>query len=1006
MPIDYFAKDGYYTRDNTAHDRWEGTLAKAMGLEGQVTKEQFDAVRKELIENGREKCIAMDCSFSAPKSVSLAMAESKETRDIIQKLHQEAISQSVKYMEENYIKTRVTENGKTHEVKTGNLCAAEFEHYTSRNNDLDLHTHVVIENMTIHNGKLYSIDFRNIMSDQKEIGLIYRQNLAQALQREGYVLEITDHKHGFFELKGFDRETIMEHSTRRQEILNTMSKTGGTTSKDAQDAAMKTRKKKVDFDLETSYEEIKKEIFDSGKIKIERVVQNEHEGNQEPSNERGREEFIAGIATEPSVGIIRGDEGQRLRTLEGRYSLPNLSDRGLDETEKATHLLLPGSAVSRLAKLQADRERNAFMLRADAGERRQRIDAITASAIKIISHEKFAFTVPEIRQRIMGAGVLEGIGRQEAERAMERAGLVKLGRIEHGEEKSKDVYLTTEANIKREAAIIDRMKEGKGQVNSLTQEQSGVAFEKLKNQKESQNISFTPNQEQTNAIHHVLTSQDKYLCVQGLAGTGKTYTMTSIRELCEQEGITIRGACFTGKAADGLQNESGINSGTIHSFLNQLEKGKFNKNKPNVAPDPIHREDQQTAKGENIETIPVLGNENQREQIGIKQEWDFSKVEKVEGREIWVVDEAGLVDSKLMEQVQSAAEARGAQVVFSGDYQQLPPVGAGEPMRAMIEAGAGTAYLEDIRRQKNIELLEAVRESVKGDHLKTFEKLEKEGNYREVINQKKRVAAVAVEMTGEKLTDYKKNLLLVSTNADRKNYNNVIRAEYIKRGELDQGQEYKITSRDGDKETTEKRQFAAGDRIIFTANDNRLEVKNGAMGTIEKIENNVFTIRLDTGKLREVHIDKYNSIDHGYAVTNYKAQGMTVEKVVADMNTKGRVQDRNALYVDISRAKEKAVVFTDNKAKLEQQTKEFAKKISSKDFTEQIQKMERGNRIENNDRYHAPEKESTEKVIEKIERELEPLTQYKAQEKIKEQTQKVEQQQVIEKQKVIKRYGR
>ena len=330
MPIDYFAKDGYYTRDNTAHDRWEGTLAKAMGLEGQVTKEQFDAVRKELIENGREKCIAMDCSFSAPKSVSLAMAESKETRDIIQKLHQEAISQSVKYMEENYIKTRVTENGKTHEVKTGNLCAAEFEHYTSRNNDLDLHTHVVIENMTIHNGKLYSIDFRNIMSDQKEIGLIYRQNLAQALQREGYVLEITDHKHGFFELKGFDRETIMEHSTRRQEILNTMSKTGGTTSKDAQDAAMKTRKKKVDFDLETSYEEIKKEIFDSGKIKIERVVQNEHEGNQEPSNERGREEFIAGIATEPSVGIIRGDEGQRLRTLEGRYSLPNLSDRGLD----------------------------------------------------------------------------------------------------------------------------------------------------------------------------------------------------------------------------------------------------------------------------------------------------------------------------------------------------------------------------------------------------------------------------------------------------------------------------------------------------------------------------------------------------------------------------------------------------------------------------------------------------------------------------------------------------
>ena len=42
MSPDYYAKDGYYTRTNTEYDRWEGTLAKAMGLEGQVTKEQFE----------------------------------------------------------------------------------------------------------------------------------------------------------------------------------------------------------------------------------------------------------------------------------------------------------------------------------------------------------------------------------------------------------------------------------------------------------------------------------------------------------------------------------------------------------------------------------------------------------------------------------------------------------------------------------------------------------------------------------------------------------------------------------------------------------------------------------------------------------------------------------------------------------------------------------------------------------------------------------------------------
>ena len=46
------------------------------------------------------------------------------------------------------------------------------------------------------------------MHDQKEVGLVYRQNLAAALQKEGYELELTDKKYGFFELKNFDREPI------------------------------------------------------------------------------------------------------------------------------------------------------------------------------------------------------------------------------------------------------------------------------------------------------------------------------------------------------------------------------------------------------------------------------------------------------------------------------------------------------------------------------------------------------------------------------------------------------------------------------------------------------------------------------------------------------------------------------------------------------------------------------------------------------------------------------
>lgn len=1043
MSPDYYAKDGYYTRTMTAHDRWEGILSKAMNLEGQVTKEQFEALHESLVDNGREKRVALDCSFTAPKSVSLAMAESLETREIMQKIHQEAISRVVHYIETNYIKTRIKKNKNINEVKTGNCCVAEFEHYTNRNNDLNLHTHVIVENMTVYNGKVYAIDFGDMMREQKEIGLVYRQYLATGLQREGYKLEITDKKHGFYELKGFSREIIMEHSTRRQEILDGLKMSGGKTAKDAQGEALKTRKNKTSIDIEKEYKEIKKELFESGKINIERTEKNEYRTDQRNTIERSRGQDIASITIESSFGSTGIGEGQGVRTIKERFGLQDLSNRGLDETAKTTHMLLSSSAISSLAKLQGSRERNTFMLRADARKRRQRIDDITAEVVKAISREKFAFSVPEIRQRIMSSGVLEGITRPEAERAMERAVLVKLGRLEHGEEKSKDVYLTTEDNIKRETAIIDRMQEGKGQVKALSQEQSEFAFEKLKYRKEIKGESLTPNEEQKKAIHHVLTSRDRYLCIQGLAGTGKTYTMTSIRELCEQEGITVRGACYTGKAADGLQNDSGIQSGTIHSFLNQMEAGKYNEKNIIVKalkeivvetlpynlqkglqakPEPVKRDGLEAAKQAAKETVAEalpgaykeaaqtvlkkVDNEARYEQRtkeikqeGIKQEWDFKNVEKAKGREIWVIDEAGLVNNNLMEQLQNAAEKRGAQVILSGDYDQLPPVGAGEPMHAIIENGAGTAYLEDIRRQKDIELLEAVRNAVKGDTLKTFLTLDQRGDYREMADKKERHESIKTEMTETKLADYKENLLLVSTNADRKAYNREIRAEYVTRGEMEEGREYKIISRDGEKEITEKRHFSEGDRIIFMANDNKIGVKNGTLGTLEKIENNCFIVRTDTGQAKQFYIDKYKDIDHSFAVTNYKAQGMTVQKVVADMSTKSKKQDRNSLYVDISRAKEKAIVYTDDKKKLEKQTLEFAHKVTSKDFTEKIKKMERGNRIENNDRYHAPEKNNrSEKIIEMMKQEPRGMTKYREEQRTQEITKKPEQGKTLERQ--------
>lgn len=1064
----YFEHDmEYYTKNMTNYDRWHGTLAATIGLQGECSKEQFDALLADIEKSGRSR-IGVDCTFSAPKSVSLAMARDEKTREDMIAAHQQAVAKIIDRIESKLIQSR--SHGET--VQSRNVIAAEFLHQTARPTkengfvpDLDLHSHAVFLNNTIVDGKSLSVDYSKIMSKQaiKEYGLLYRTELATELKSRGYELELTDEKQGFFELAGFSRETIRDYSNRRKQIEQIAKEHG---IKDMQKANRFSRetKSKATLDFDGICQAVRKDLFDSKKVTIEKGeinhderAEQQHELDERIAERTAREILTAGNprlqSREDDFVPARGradatDLGDERRPQNRagieRFGLPELPAFSVDANARGSRLLLSSSAVSRLARLQSEQARNAFVRRqaenrrrVESRERRERLTEIGQRAIKKLAAEKFAFTVPEARQRIMAAGVLDHITPEEAKIIMEDAGLIALGQMERDGKKTKDRYLTTQENIDKERAIVDRVGAGRDTIKSrvLTMDESRAALARAEARAKqrglaSASFSITSGSgEQAEALHHVLVSHDRYIAIQGLAGTGKTTLMERMKWVADEQGITLRGVCFTGKAADGLQAESGIESSTIHAFLNQLEKGKFNeptrgenlakaagevaresgiiphewqrKSPPQpertrsgnlkraareVATDFLPGTSQKAARAalraEDRELYYQQQNDRQRaSQGGIKQEWDFSQVRHLPDgqREIWIVDEAGLVDTNLMDQLQKAAEARGAQVVLSGDVDQLPPVGAGSPMRSMIEDGhMATAYLADIRRQKdNAQLLSAVRESVKGDHLRTFEALEKSGDYKEIKSTAKRRNYIEHRMTdGVAVRDYRDNLLLASTNADRKTYNADIREIYVKRGELNRGREYDISVSDGDRQTTEKRCFADGDRIIFTANDKKVGVKNGTLAVIDRIDErgNVLATT-DAGQQVSWQMDKYNAVDHAYCVTNYKAQGMSVGRterdesglkhfrgmVVCDMSTDGAPQNRNALYVDISRAKTHAVVVTDSKATLERQTKDFARKITSKDFGDRIREMgKRG--VQNNDHYHAPDRSGREEL--------------------------------------------
>lgn len=540
---------------------------------------------------------------------------------------------------------------------------------------------------------------------------------------------------------------------------------------------------------------------------------------------------------------------------------------------------------------------------------------IADKVVDELERETFAFTKEQLKKRIMSAGVLQNIDEKRAEKLIsENEKLVNLGNkeLENGTIKQ---FFTTEKNINIEDNIIFKMNQEKGTIKTaLSEEKSEHLLDEI-----CKNGGYTPNREQVNAIHHILTNKDRIVGVQGLAGTGKTYSFTLVKKMADRENIEVKGICFTGKASEGLQADSGIESTTIHSFLNKLEKDSGIKQKTTE---------------------------------GIKQDWDLSKV-KPEGnkKQIWVVDEAGLVDNRMMNYLIEASIKADAKLVLTGDYQQLPPVGAGEPMKNLIDNGMATAYMEDIRRQKDIELLNAVKESVKGDTLNTYKILEQKNAYHEIDDRDKLQDEIIKKVTNIDQEDLKENLLLVQTNADRKNYNDKIQKVFIEQGKLTIGNTFKIENNEGKQE---RRKVYEGDRIVLLANDSmcfkeikgglgytKTKVNNGTMGTVKRVENNKIVVSLDSGKTVYFNPERYKNFDLAYAVTNYKAQGMTVKNCIIDMTTKGKSNNRNALYVNISRAKFKAEVFTDDKKKLEKQTLNFAQKIKSADFKEQISSYKR-----------------------------------------------------------------
>lgn len=352
----------------------------------------------------------------------------------------------------------------------------------------------------------------------------------------------------------------------------------------------------------------------------------------------------------------------------------------------------------------------------------------------------------------------------------------------------------------------------------------------------------TLSAEQQNAVRHVL-SPGSLAVVIGDAGTGKSFSMKVAREAWEAAGYNVRGAALAGKAADELQAGSGIDSRTIASMELAWKNGK----------------------------------------------------DKLTSRDVLVIDEAGMIGSRQLGRVLKAAEQAGAKVVLLGDDKQLAAIDAGAAFRGVVQH-VGAAEITEVRRQKEAWARAAGQELARGSVADGLAAYAERGHVQIHDSREAAREALAAAYVGDQGKG--SQIILAHSNKDVQALNEAVRQARKERGEL-RGTARFMTERGG-------REFAPGDRIVFLKNDRDLGVKNGTLGTVEHSEDGSLAVRLDSGEARRFQAAQYAAVDHGYAVTIHKAQGVTVDRAYL-LATPG--MDRSLAYVGMTRHREAATLF-------------------------------------------------------------------------------------------------
>ena len=359
---------------------------------------------------------------------------------------------------------------------------------------------------------------------------------------------------------------------------------------------------------------------------------------------------------------------------------------------------------------------------------------------------------------------------------------------------------------------------------------------------------------------------DRLTLVKGHAGTGKTHTLRAVAAAWQARGVEVLAGAPSGKATQELALLEGARAATLSAW---------------------------------------------------ESRWERRDVPK--GPFVFLMDEAGMVGVEQWARIQSRVLAAGGKLVAIGDPEQLRPVGDLAGWASAAFAAHDIPVIDQVLRQRDQGDRAAVTALARGrngiqaglDHFLSSGSVRLEP---EVL--KDPVAALAGAYWDG--PEDASRIALAYSNRDVDRLNEAIRAVALSKGlvsdadavEVGIARERRVRIAGGGARVWRqdtKIRIGAGDRVLLTRPAPEIGLPRSGFGTVTRVADGRITVQVD-GRDAPVEIDPaaWPHLDHGFAATVHKAQGMTADQVSVLPHAR---MDGHATYVALSRHRDRVTVF-------------------------------------------------------------------------------------------------